>query len=354
MFKKIQNQFLVTVLAFAFLFVFYFTQGVEAATLKAKFYTNTLEAKVGDEINLQLKINPEQDVPVYTVSADLFYNPNLLGYVGSGYSEDSQVFGVQKPPYFLEDTENGMIRLTAGYPQGATTLTGFTKYKFTAKSKGVAKIYIQGGKALNAENTDIGLQQKELTINIVDATSTGTSTDAVPPEVHNIDLSLDILGPIAIYKQEAYTFPIDKVGTVGDSDVKMRIFVYNQKTELFYKEEKTINKDNENEPLYFTIPANTLEIGNYVISVETLDENGNSKIIAQKNIGVLSNGETWYTRNKNWFLPVFIFFAIIAILHHIAKDRDLYFKIAEIRRGRVKIRTLRTIKKISKKNLKNL
>lgn len=335
---------IISTLVFSFLFIFFFSKVVEAAPLQAKFYTNTLDAKVGDEINLDLKINPQEGTPIYTVSADLMYDPDKLTYISSGYAEDSKVFGVRKSPYFLEDTENGMIRLTAGYPTGAKGLSNFTKYKFTAKAIGATKIYIQGGKALDAESADIGLQRKEITINITDGTNMATDSvltaSALPPEVHNIDMSLDILGPTAIYRENAYIFPIDKKSTIGPEDVKVKVYVYNQKTELYYQDEKTIPGDasSTNEPIYFTIPANTLDIGEYIISVETIDATGNHKIIAQKTIGVLSNGQNWLVKNKDTVLPAFLFVVIIALLHHLAKDRDLYFKIREMGRGKKKRR----------------
>jgi hypothetical protein len=346
---KHHNFSLVKLTSLFLLTVFFIFQSAQAQ-LSAKFYTNTLEANIGDEINLQLKINPSADQPIYTVSADLIYDPNILEYVSSGYTDDSNIFGLQKPPYFLEDTENGMIRLTAGFPTGANTLTSFTNYKFIAKSTGTAKIYIQSGKALNAESTDIGLQQKEITINVGDGVPTG---EALPPEVHNIDLSVDILGPLAIYKEESYIFPIETQGTVGDTSAVVKIYVYNEKTELFYSEEKVVDP-NLFEPLYFTIPADTLEVGNYVISAEAVDSYGQTKIIAQKKIGVLSNGQTWVTKNKHFLFPGFIFVAIVALIHHLARERDLYFKLAEMKVGRKKVWTLKNVKKISKKKLKSL
>lgn len=341
MFKIIFTIFL------SFIFIF---QHAFAQPLPAEFYTSTFEAKIGDEIVLQLKINPQADQPVYTVSADLFYDPEMLEYVDSDYTVDSGVFGLSGSPYFLEDVQNGMLRLTAGFPEGASSPRNFTTYRFKAKAAGVTKIYIQNGEALNAENTNIGLQQKEIAIEISDNILTA---EALPPEIININLNLDILGPIAIYKEESYTFPIDTTGTVGTDDATVKIFVYNEDTELFYTEEKVINPNNT-EPIYFTIPANTLVEGNYVISVETGDIFGQNRIVAQKEIGVLSNGQTWVTKNKEIIYPAFIFIVLISLIHHLAKERDLYFKIAELSRERRRTKTLKNIKKISKKTLKEI
>ena len=77
--------------------------------------------------------------------------------------------------------------------------------------------------------------------------------------------------------------------------------------------------------MYFTIPANTLSVGNYVISVESINTFGQSKIIAQKTIGVLSNNQNWASKHKSWLLPLFLFISVLAIVHHLMKDRDLYF-----------------------------
>jgi hypothetical protein len=303
---------------------------VIAQPLGAKFYTNTLDAVVGDEINLQLKINPRADLPIYTVSADLIYNPISLEYVESAYSEDSKVFGVSKPPHFLEDVQNGMIRLTGGYPTGAKSLVNFTRYKFKAVKPGLTKIYIQGGKALDAENNDIGVEQKEITINII-STCTAEVASEVESTKREISLVLEILGPIAIYKEVDYTFQVLQPQRLDSRYATLKVYVYNDKTELFFEKEMQYVPD-EDRYLSFTIPADTLEEGSYVISGETTYEDGTTEVTSQKNIGVLSNGETWFTRNKTYFIPLFIFMACMALIHHIAVDRDLYARFAELRR----------------------
>jgi hypothetical protein len=349
--QPLQRKVLLNIIAFSsylFLFILFFTKDALAQTaqvtastlessqaqtvgtnfssspLSAKLYSNYLDAKVGDTIILQLKINPRPDKPVYTVSASLMYDPSILDYLDASFTDSLFVVPVPKAPYSLTDTENGMIRRTAGFPNGTTELVPFTTYKFKAVRAGDAKISVEDGIALDETNTDIGLQQKQLTIHISDNVSIDELEDEpLVPEEHTVQMSLDILGPVAIYKEESYTFPIDTLN-LKDEDVKAKIYVYNDRAELFYTEDKRLSAKNT-EPVYFTIPANTLPVGKFVISVESINSSGQSKIIAQKTIGVLSNNETWATKHKTWLLPLFLFISVLAIVHHLMKDRDLYF-----------------------------
>lgn len=295
--------------------------GSNAQPLNAKFYTNTLDAVVGDKIYLKLMVNPRPEKPIYTVSASLMYDPSVLEFVASEFTDSVKLLPVPKPPYTLTDTTNGMIRRTAGFTNGVDSLVNFTTYEFKAIKEGNTKISIEDGVVLDENNNDIGLQQKELTIR-VGAPSDGATSTAE----YSLNLNLDILGPIAVYKEKAYTFPIDIIGREFWIDKTIKVYVYNEKAELFFTEEKLLNDILDN-PTTFTIPANTLVEGNYVISAETTDEFGQNQIIAQKSIGALSNGENWVTKNREFLLPFFLFIVAISIIHHVAKDRDLYFKI---------------------------
>lgn len=322
------NFFYKIILSFT-LSLFVYVQNISAQPLPARLYTNALEVKVGDTIRLQLKVNPKPEKPIFTVSSSLMYDPSILQYMSSNFSDSVFMLPVPRAPYSLEDTENGMIRRTAGYTNGVDTLVGFTEYEFKALKPGDAKISIEDGVALDIDNIDIGLQQKELTIHILDK-DTATSTESTSTNF-DVKLNLDILGPVAIYKEEGYVFPIDQIANNLLGTTTVKVFVYNNKTELFFSEEKTFFP-NTNEPIAFTIPANTLVEGGYVISAEIQGEDGFPEIIAQKEIGVLSNHSNWVTDNRDWLLPLFLFIVVIAIIHHISVDRGIYTKIKQIRR----------------------
>lgn len=321
-----------------FLFIIFFSTEVIAEPLGAKLYTNTLDAKVGDTIYLKLKVNPKTGEPIYTVSASLMYQPSILEYISVEFADSMKMLPVPKPPYTLTDTVNGMIRRTAGYTNGTDSLSDFTKYEFKAVKEGDAIISVEDGVALDGNNTDIGLQQKQLTIHVGPAAE-ATTTD------YNIELSLDILGPLAIYKEEDYKFNIFQPEKKAGENAMMKIYVYNEKAELFYSKEVAVNTG-DGQYIPFTIPADTFEVGNYVISAETTFADGNKEVVAQKYIGVLSNGKNWFTKHKDILIPLSILFVCFAVLHHIAKDRDLYFKIASRIRRKKKTTIRRKTKKI--------
>lgn len=160
---------------------------------------------------------------------------------------------------------------------------------------------------------------------------------------------VEIYGPSALYKEEPYTFVLDRGENILNSDVKVTIYVYNPKTELAFVQEQTIDQSSS-VPFYFNIPENTFSVGDYFISVEATDNLGYRRIVAQKDIGVLSNGKTWVTKNREAILSLFAFFAVVGAIHHIAKDREIYallrrVKIETKKKSKGKVKAKRKTKK---------
>ncbi len=153
----------------------------------------------------------------------------------------------------------------------------------------------------------------------------------------------EIFGPSALYKEESYTFVLDRNENIHNSDSKVKIYVYNPKLELAFVEEQIIDQASL-QPFYFTIPPGTLSVGNYFMSIEAIDNVGKSRIVAQKDIGVLSNGKTWVTKNSEILLSFFAFVVVVAVIHHIARDRELYSTL-----GKMKLVKKKKSKKHSKK-----
>lgn len=160
---------------------------------------------------------------------------------------------------------------------------------------------------------------------------------------------VEIFGPSALYKEESYTFVLDRNQNIFNSDSKVIIYIYNPKLEISFLQEQAVGQASI-EPFYFNVPENTLEEGDYFISIEAVDNVGKKRIVAQKDIGVLSNGKTWVTKNKEAILSFFAFVAVIGAIHHIAKDRELYAHLKRIKiekKKKTKSKTKRQIKKRS-------
>lgn len=155
-----------------------------------------------------------------------------------------------------------------------------------------------------------------------------------------------IVGPSALYIEQPYTFILNRNENIKNSDSKIKVYVYNPKLELAFTQEQIVDQISR-EPFYFNIPANTLSAGEYFMSVEATDNVGKSRIIAQKDIGVLSDGKTWISRNSEMFFALFGFVVVVALIHHVAKERELYAMLSKIKISKKK-KTKRRVKKTLK------
>ena len=150
-----------------------------------------------------------------------------------------------------------------------------------------------------------------------------------------------IFGPSALYKEDSYTFVLDRIQNVFNSDSVIKMYIYNPKLEISFSEEQVIDQTSLG-AFYFHVPENTLAEGDYFVSIEVTDNVGKSRVVGQKEIGVLSNGKTWVTRHKEILFAIFAFVIIIAMIHHIAKDRELYAHLKRIKIERKKKTKKRT------------
>ncbi len=159
-----------------------------------------------------------------------------------------------------------------------------------------------------------------------------------------------IFGPSALYKEEPYTFVLDRNGNLQNSDSKIKVYVYNPKLEIAFTDEQNVDQLSS-ASFYFNIPANTLSTGEYFMSVEAIDNVGKSRIVAQKDIGVLSGGKTWIARNSEILFATFGFITVVAFIHHVAKERELYAilnKLQISKKRKTRTKTKKSIKKTSK------
>jgi hypothetical protein len=141
------------------------TAYVFAAPLSTNILVTELEPSIGQDVTLTLRINPDAVNPVYTVSARLSYDTDRLKFKSVSFGDDSAV-SLSKVPYYLTDTTEGIIVRTAGFPNGISSSANFVRYTFTAVKSGQATISVLGGQALDAENNDMGLEKKDVILNI--------------------------------------------------------------------------------------------------------------------------------------------------------------------------------------------
>ena len=160
-FKKIISTFLIFSLSSLFPL---FSVVSFAEPVNTSFYSENLDVHVGDTVTVRLNIAPTNATPIFTVSALLTYDKDLLNFEKDQYINNNW-FPLNRTPYFLTDTSNGQILRTAGYPQGLTKPATFLEYTFTAMATGDAIINLAKGKALNSENDDSGIIEKNIHIN---------------------------------------------------------------------------------------------------------------------------------------------------------------------------------------------
>lgn len=298
------------------------TMSVSGQGLDAGLTTAVNKVSVGQMVNVNLEVEPEGSGAVYTVSANLVYDPAKLEFVSATFGPEW--LELNQKELFVTDTINGLIIRTAGYPNGFLGKAGFVNYKFRAKSPGDTRVLVASGKAYDENNSDVGISNTELPLTILgdksteEVTATGEAT---------FKLSLKIESDTAFYRQDAYTFTMyhKKEGKAQQAITK--IWLFDEEWNVHHEDEKLWRTDMDN-VLTFTIPADTIEKeGNFKIIAKVRYEDGTELEVAEKDVGVLSNGKTWFTKNSHLFMPLFLVVVFIAIIHHIFMEREIYFKL---------------------------
>lgn len=276
---------------------------------------------VGQIVNVNLEVEPEGSGAVYTVSANLVYDPTKLEFVSATFGPEW--LELNQKELFVTDTVNGLIIRTAGYPNGFLGTAKFVNYKFRAKNAGDTRILVASGKAYDENNFDVGIRNAELALSI--------ANDSINPEepLPELDykLKLKIESDTAFYRQDAYTFTMYHKKEGKPQQAITKIWLFDEDWNVHFEDEKLWRTDMDN-VLNFLIPADTLESeGNFKIIAKVRYEDGTELEVAEKDVGVLSNGKTWFTKNSHLFMPLFIVVVFIAIIHHIFIEREVYFKL---------------------------
>jgi hypothetical protein len=222
----------------------------------------------------------------------------------------------------ITDTINGLISRTGGYPSGFLGKAKFATYKFKAVKPGDAKIYIATGNAYNQNNLDVGVKRADLNLSI-----DGSTEESTTSQTKSYDLDLIIKSKTAFYKQDDYTFTLYHKKEKKIQQAVTKIWLFDENWNVKFEDEKLWRTDQDT-VLNFVIPGGTVESeGNYKIIAKVRYEDNREFEVAEKDVGVLSNGQTWFTKNASVFMPIFWVVVLAAALHHIFAERELYFKL---------------------------
>jgi hypothetical protein len=307
-----------------------------AEVLNAKWYTKNLNVHLGDTFQVNLFVYPDPEHPVYTVSNSVTYSPNNLNFVDGVVEKDW--LQVPNAPYYLTDTNLGLIRRTAGYTNGLVEPTKYATYTFKAKQVGKTTISIEDGFALDKDNLDVGFQSKEMTINVLPvevpkeevvasttiATSTATTTEAT---VKKIDITMEAVGRTAIYEGEDYSAYVNLKGVSTSTEAgEVNVILYDLNNNIVYSKVEAFNTGETYKEI--VVPKEALVEGDYLLNIKVAYKN--SEVIeTNKEIGVLKkeiiNIPQYVIDNFYWikYFVASLVLLITALLIHIHKDHEL-------------------------------
>ena len=158
------------------------------------------------------------------------------------------------------------------------------------------------------------------------------------PKENVFNLKFKIKSDNAFYRQDAYTFTMYHKKEADENyrhqQAITKIWVFDEFWNVHYTDEKLWRTDQDT-VLDFIIPEDTIKTeGNFKIIAKVRYEEGAEFEVAEKDIGVLSNGKTWFTKHSNIFMPIFFTIVFIAILHHLSVEREVYRKLKVFKRKR--------------------
>jgi hypothetical protein len=307
MIKNFNKLLLLPVFIFSFLYA-------TAIPVPAKFFVNSFNAEVGQTVEFELKVEGTDATPVYTVITNLEYDKNLLSFKGA----TTQAGWIPVSPDDVTDTANGVIKRTGGYPAGLKQLGSIYKYTFTALAPGDAKVSIVGSSAYDANNTDLGLQNKSITVKIG-----GKEKEEVVAEPKTVvaevkkevavkkvpqTINLEFAGQIGLAINKDYTFVLKhnlKVAqeTIGSTTISISDVSGN----VAWKDVKDFTTPDSAEML-ITVPANTLQPGNYTLIVDTKHDNQKTATKLSKDIGAVEATEKIVTQEvMKPYIPVYVY-----------------------------------------------
>ena len=310
------NKTLLTTCAFIISFMF-----ATAVPVPAKFFVNSFVADVGQTVEFELKVEGTDTAPVYTVISNLDYNKDLLTFK----SANTQSGWIAVSPDDVTDTANGVIKRTAGYPAGLKQLASIYKFSFVAKAPGDAVVNIAGGSAYDANNTDLGLQNKSITVKIGGVKEvTPEVTSAPTKEVAKVEakkvpqtVDLKFVGQSGFATNKDYTFVLQhNLKVAQETFGSTTLALVDTNNNSIWSEVKDFTLSDSGEIL-FTIPANTIPAGNYVLNVgSTYDNHDNKKspTILTKELGAVDGTKEIVKEEvKVPFIPMYVYIVAGAI-----------------------------------------
>lgn len=305
------------------IFVLVATQ-VYAAPLSTNVLVSELEPKVGQDVNITLRITAERDNPIYTLSSKISYDSDKLTFKNAQILEEGTLPLVEVP-YHVTDTAEGIVVRTAGFPRGYAKSGNFIRYTFTAKKNGQAYVYFLGGQALDSENNDLGVATKEIILSIGGDAPVSTSVTEVAqkePSAFNkkTSLAFNVFGDTAVCREKDYEFNLtfsEKVDKSLQGDYK--IIVLNDLQDVVFTKDMSAEVGSGN-TITLSIPANSLPKGNLLLRVQ----NANVKQISDKELGVINCDEknilqqvdeSTYDRGSQMLLGLFMLLLAISLIY---------------------------------------
>lgn len=325
---------MVAVLCFGFTSLF-------AQELSTSLNSGVTKLEVGQTVSVNLYVDPEGSNSIYTVSANLVYDPEKLEFVSATMAEEW--FELVQKDVSITDTANGLVVRTAGYPNGFLGRAKFATYKFKTKQAGETRLLIAAGQAYNDNNANMGVKNSDLSLSITDKKS-----ETIPLE-KNVDVNIQIKGDNAFYRQEDYTFTVYHKKEDKHQQAITKIWLFDEDWNIFYEDEKLWRTDQDN-ILNFLIPGGTVnKEGNFKIIARVRYEDGREFDLTEKDLGILSNGETWFTKHREWFMPAFFFLVIVSAIHHFFVEREIYLHLrkfvqSDLRRKPMRIKVDKKVK----------
>jgi hypothetical protein len=302
-----------------------------AQDVETRLSANADKLNVGEVVIVNLSVEPDAGNPVYTVSANLVYDPSKLEFISA--TVDSQWLELNQKELFVTDTINGLIIRTGGYPNGFLGAAKFVSYKFKARSLGDTRILIAAGKAYNDNNSDVGVKTTDLNLTILGSSEEGGEAKEARKE-KVFDLRIAIKSDNAFYRQDTYTFTMYHKKEEKHQQAITKIWLFDENWNVHFEDERLWRTDQDT-VLNFTIPGDTVgKEGNFKIIAKVRYEDDREFEVAEKDIGILSNGKTWFTKNSQLFMPLFFVLIIIAAIHHVFVEREVYFKLHSLLRAK--------------------
>lgn len=191
---------------------------------------NKLEMYEGEEVVINVSVSPLQNTPVGTVSNTLRFNPNIFALKSTKHPEP-WIELITSPDSYT-DTVNGVVKRTAGYPNGLTTTTKFVTYTLVAKNVGDDNIEITGNLALDDESNSIGINSKLIQIRVLpkkpstpiaEKNTDSIEKDSVEAETEQ---GVEVVRPSEVPKINIININIDAVNNVASEDLNQYKFYF--------------------------------------------------------------------------------------------------------------------------------